>query len=138
MLLDNMSNSPIDRRLEEITKSGVMHSVTGGNSLPKKDSMETVGDLGNGVMEVIIQDQKVDPFKFIKVPADRAIEQARILAKAMGKPETNIATFLLSYSERIKVPGYEFHNFETHAFYDPRSDLTHYFLLPARHLIEEH
>lgn len=127
-----MSHPSIEKRLEQIREYGLPHLIRPGNTLPKicissdyfeaKPNYKIIGCLEGRIPEIVMPSlSDYNPFPFFKFDITKGLRDEslqKIMASAAGKDIPQLAPTDL----------------EVHAFYDPFSDVTHYFLLPPRTL----
>lgn len=114
-----MGHVRVEDRLRQIQESGVPHIAKAGNCLGESCcGLEVIGVFEDGISEVVLSVRGIERTPFKGLDVINPPNYNRALVRASGgklKPE-----FIL--------PG----NLETHAIYNPKSSLTHYFILPSR------
>lgn len=121
----------ITRRLEQIKEYNLPHIISGGNELGSK--LEEVGIFEGNIPEVIISHSPRDIKEF---PQCASREESKELAITLS----NATGGLLSpedFNGSIGNFNMYMNATEVHAFYDPSSDTTHYFILPSQKFIDE-
>lgn len=132
-----MGDLTIRERLNQIDRFQLPHLVIKGDAIPKCLEF-CIGTLEGNIPEIIVPDYNLpqsieDRLLDIQFGPENQIRVlAKNLASALGTPK-NARTFLF-YSGGI--PEINMEKVQWHAFYDPTTDYTHYFLMPSRKLLK--
>lgn len=115
----------LGQRLNEIQKAGVPYIIRSGNQLEEFSPENIVDYFESDKLPEIVTDCSYDFF-----PKGNQNEQSRIYAERLAKLTGKKPDYFLHRSGTNFPFGLI--NVETHLIYNPKTDLTHFFLLPSR------
>ena len=126
-----MNQPTIRERLNQIVEYEIPHIVRGGNGLSEKGNYEVIGILQGRIPEVVISGvlpENID--EWAKNIFENGYEfYANSLSEASGRSiqKTRIGN---------DKGGLYTSLFDIRAFYNPQSDMTHYFILPNEGVVK--
>src|SRR3989338_10345437 len=123
-----MRDLQIAERLEQIVKAGIPIATKAGNQLPRNGTMDFVGYAAQGVPELVI-DFYEGPFANTRLN-NAAFYVACMRLTEVNSPESELQQKYADWKSTAAPNEFPM-PLETHAFYDPHTDLTHFFPLPA-------
>ncbi len=126
-----MSQPTIRERIRQIQEYGLPHIVEAKNTLTKR--LEVIGILDGNIPEVSLRCE-FEQFPLLEYPGE---DYASAFSEATGRRFSESYFIKENKSNGPKIPRLQTKLLETHAFYDPNSDMTHYFVLPSRKLLNE-
>lgn len=125
-----MSFPTVRERLRQIAEYGLPHCIAKGNTLPRDGSGQAVGTpLDGRVQEVIIE---AYPSSLDLNVGTTSLEK-ELFATGLARASGGLfgERDFLEYQQPGK-PEFRYNHVECHGFYDPKTNVTHFFLMPTR------
>jgi hypothetical protein len=118
----------LGEKLNEIQKAGVPYIIRSGNQLGEFSPKDIVGYFEAERLPEIVTDTAYDFFP--NHHKDQEDEQAKIYARNLAKLSGKKPDYFLNCSGTDFPLGLI--HVETHLIYNPKTDITHFFMLPSR------